>query len=62
MKERITSQEDMWLTQANLEDETQRSFFKKVAGYGDLETLFTEWTDEQKSAWEEQHKEEDMEE
>jgi hypothetical protein len=55
MKERITSQEYMWLTQANLEDEAQRSFFKKVAGYGDLETLFTEWTDEQKSAWEEEH-------
>lgn len=58
MKER-TANEGHWLTQATLEDEAQRSFFKKVAGYGDLETLFTEWTDEQKNAWEEQHKEEE---
>ena len=60
MNERI-AQQGYWLTQAVLEDETQRSFFKRVAGYGDLETQFTEWTDEQKSSWEEQHKEEDME-
>jgi hypothetical protein len=53
----------MWLTQANLEEESERGFWKKMyLAYSLSESDFTEWTDEQKSSWEEQHKEEDMEE
>lgn len=56
MKERI-AQEGMWLTQATLEDESTRTFARRVAGYGDLDALFTEWTDKQKAAWEAEHAE-----
>lgn len=54
MKERI-AQQGYWLTQANIDNEEERIFVKKVSGYGDLDNLYTEWTDEQKSAWEEEH-------
>lgn len=54
MKERI-AQQGMWLTQATLEDEASRIFAKKIAGYGDIDNLFAEWTDEQKATWEEEH-------
>jgi hypothetical protein len=59
----ITAREGMWLTQANLKEDEQRGFWKKMhLAYSLTQDDFTEWTDEQKSAWEEQHKEEDMEE
>lgn len=54
MKERI-AQEGFWLTQANLEDEANRLFSKKVCGYGDLDNIFAEWSDEQKAEWEREH-------
>lgn len=60
MKERI-AQEGMWLTQATLEDESTRTFAHRVAGYGDLDSLFTEWTDEQKEAWGQEHPQEEVE-
>ena len=55
MKERIAAK-GMWLTQATVEDEKARTFAKKVAGFGDLDGLFTEWSDKQKQNWEEEHK------
>jgi hypothetical protein len=59
----IIARDNMWLTQANLEEESERGFWKKMyLAYSLSESDFTEWTDSQKSAWEEQHKEEDMEE
>lgn len=59
----IIAQEGMWLTQANLENEDERGFWKRMhLAYSLTQDDFTEWTDEQKSSWEEQHKEEDMEE
>lgn len=54
MKERI-AQEGFWLTQANIEDEASRTFATKVCGFGDLDSLFTEWSDEQKAEWEAEH-------
>lgn len=60
MKERI-AQEGMWLTQATLEDESTRTFAHRVAGYGDLDALFTEWTDEQKTTWDAEHPQEEVE-
>lgn len=47
----------MWLTQATLENEDDRLFVKKVCGFGDLSALYTEWSDEQKAKWEEEHQE-----
>ena len=46
----------MWLTQATLESEESRTFTTEVCGYGNLDELFTEWTDELKIEWEERHK------
>lgn len=58
MNERI-AQDGFWLTQANIEDEASRTFAKKVCGYGDLDSLFTEWSDEQKAEWEREHPQEE---
>lgn len=54
MKERI-AKDGFWLTQANLEDENNRTFGTRVCGYGDLDNLFTEWSEEQKAEWERVH-------
>lgn len=45
----------MWLTQANLEDETARTFFRECAGFGDLDELFIEVSDTYRQEWEEEH-------
>jgi len=60
MKERIAT-EGMWLTQAILSNENERLFVKKVCGFGDLNTLYTEWTDEHKEQWEDEHPQEENE-
>lgn len=59
MKNEMKAKDGMWLTQATLENEDERSFWKKVCGYGDLEALFTLYTDEQKAQWEEEHPQEE---
>lgn len=46
-----------WLTQATLDSEDNRIFVKEVSGFGDLDALFTLYTDSQKAEWEEQHPE-----
>ena len=46
----------MWLTQATLESEESRTFATEACGFGNLDELFTEWTDDQKTEWESQHK------
>lgn len=43
-----TASAGMWLTQATDDD---HGFYKEVSGFGDLDALFTEWTDEQKEAF-----------
>ena len=48
-----------WLTQATLENEDNRIFVKEVSGFGDLDALFTLYTDEQKAQWEEEHPQEE---
>ena len=58
----LNATQGMWLTQANLKEDEQRGFWKKMyLAYSLTPNDFTEWTDEQKSTWEEEHKEEDME-
>lgn len=53
----------MWLTQATLEDETQRGFWKRLTpAYSLSESDFTQWSDEQKTEWEEQYVEKEIEE
>lgn len=59
MKERI-AQAGFWLTQASIEDESNRTFATRVCGYGDLDNLFTEWSEEQKARWEAEHAEEEV--
>lgn len=54
MKERI-AKAGFWLTQANLAENEERQFWTKVSGYGDLDNLFTEWSEEQKAEWEREH-------
>lgn len=54
MKERI-AKENQWLTNTTVENEAERIFVKKVSGYGDLDNLFTEWSEEQKAEWEREH-------
>jgi hypothetical protein len=59
----IIAQEGMWLTQATINNDNERGFLKRMhLAYSLTENDFIQWTDEQKSAWEEEHKEEDMEE
>jgi len=59
----IIAQEGMWLTQATINNDNERGFWKRMhLAYSLTENDFIQWTDEQKSAWEEEHKEEDMEE
>lgn len=53
-----TASEGKWFTQSSLEEEQNRIFVKQVVGFGDLDTLFTEWTEDEKSAWEKQHPQE----
>ena len=50
-----TAPEGFWLTQASLQDEDSRIFVKEVSGYGDIDALYTLWSDEQKAAWEDEH-------
>lgn len=47
--------EGMWLTQANPAKDSERTFVKAVASFGDVDFLFTEWSDEQKAQWEAEH-------
>lgn len=54
MKERIAT-EGMWLTQVTPNNENERLFVKKVCGFGDLDTLYTECSDEHKEQWEAEH-------
>lgn len=48
----------MWLTQATLDNESERGFWKRLSpAYSLTEADFTQWTDAQKAEWEEEHKE-----
>lgn len=44
-----------WLTQSVLNNEEERIFVKEVSGFGDLDSLFTEWTNTKKKQWENEH-------
>ena len=49
-----------WLTQAELENESERMFWKEVSGYGDIDNIFTEVSDEYKAQWEQEHPQEEV--
>ena len=52
----LIANEGMWLTQAYLQDETERGFWKKMhLAYSLTDADFTQWTDAQKEAWEAEH-------
>lgn len=56
MKELIAS-DGKWLTQANLENEDERIFARRLYPAVSLtEADFTQWTDAQKAQWQEAHK------
>lgn len=59
MKERI-AKEGFWLTQATLAEDEQRQFWTSVSGYGDIDSLFVEWSDSQKAEWEREHQIEEV--
>ena len=49
----LIANEGMWLTQANLDNEAQRGFWRRLYMAQSLtEADFTEWTDAQKAEWE----------
>ena len=55
MKE-IVASKGHWLTQATLQNEEERGFWKRLyPAFSLSEADFTEWTDEQKEHWEQQH-------
>ncbi len=58
----LTPAAGMWLTQATLADEAQRNFYSHVyLGVNDKQSNYTEWSDQQKQAWEEAHRPEEEE-
>jgi len=58
----LIAKEGMWLTQAALQDEAERGFWKRAhLAYSLSETDFTEWTDKQKVEWEAEHPQEEVE-
>lgn len=57
MNTEIIASEGMWLTQANLENELERVFFRRCYPADGLTAAdFTGWTDAQKAEWESKHK------
>ena len=54
MNERIAP-DNKWLTNATVENEADRIFAKKVSGYGDLDSIYREASQEEKDKWEEEY-------
>lgn len=55
----LIAKEGYWLTQATIAEYEERQFWTSVSGYGDLDSLFTEWSDSQKETWEAEHPQEE---
>lgn len=49
-----------WLTQSVLEDEANRIFVHEVAGFGDLDNLYKEVSDQEKQEWDAAHPQEEV--
>ena len=55
----LIAKDGMWLTQANLDNEAARNFWKRMhLAYSLTEADFAEWSDEQKAEWEKEHPQE----
>lgn len=50
-----------WFTQSAIDNEENRIFRKRIAGFGDLDVIFELWSDSQKQEWETAHPEPDVE-
>ena len=52
----LIAKEGYWLTEANLENEAERNFWRRLSpAYSLTAEDFTEWSDEQKAQWEAEH-------
>lgn len=52
----LIANENMWLTQANLENEADRGFWKRMhLAYSLTAEDFVQWSEEQKAEWEGEH-------
>jgi hypothetical protein len=47
------ARKNKWLTQAELNEGEERIFVKELSGFGNLDELFTEWSNTQKNKWQE---------
>ena len=57
----LIAKDGFWLTQANLENEAERNFWKRLYPARSLTAEdFTEWSDEQKAKWEREHPQEEV--
>lgn len=57
----LIAKEGKWLTQANLTNESERGFWKRLyPAYTLTENDFEEWTNEQKEQWENEHPQEEL--
>lgn len=52
----LVATEGHWLTQANLKENEQRGFWRRMhLAYSLTEADFVEWTNEQREQWESEH-------
>ena len=58
----IVAKEGMWLTQSQIDDECGRTFVKMVSGFGDLNSLYRDATNDEKLAWEAEYRNDNEEE
>ena len=57
----LIAQKGKWLTQANLENETDRDFYKRIHLAHSLTAEdFVQWTDAAKARWEDEHPQEQL--
>ena len=57
----LVAKDGYWLTQANLENEAERNFWRRLyPAYSLTAEDFTEWSDEQKEEWEAEHPQEEV--
>jgi len=57
----LIAKEGYWLTQANLENEEERNFWRRLYPAHSLTAEdFTEWSNSQKAEWEREHPQEEI--
>lgn len=57
----LIAKDGYWLTEANLENEEKRNFWRRLyPAYSLTAEDFAEWSDEQKAEWEREHPQEEV--